>query len=68
MTTPAAAIKNEIRELIYVQIETFGQLSPLTPSDLSQCRYRAERIKLLGQELDHIETRVILDQRFGRAA
>lgn len=68
MTTPASAIKHEIRELIDVQIETFGQPSPLTPSELSQCRYRAERIKLLGQELDRIGMRVILDQRIGRAA
>jgi hypothetical protein len=68
MTTPATSIKNEIRELIDVQIETFGQKSPLTPSALSECRYRAERIKLLGRELDRIATSFILDQRFGRAA
>jgi hypothetical protein len=68
MTTPATAMKDEIRELIDVQIETFGQPSPLTPSELSECRYRTERIKLLGQELDRIGTRVILDQRFSRAA
>lgn len=68
MTTLTTAIKDEIRELIDVQIETFGQPSSLTPSELSQCRYRAERIKLLGQELDCIGARIILDQRFGRAA
>ena len=68
MTTPASAIKHEIRDLIDVQIATFGQPSPLTPSELSECRYRAERIKLLGQELDRIATSFILDQRFGRAA
>lgn len=68
MTTPATAVRDEIRELIDVQIKTFGQPSPLTPSELSEFRYRAERIKLLGQEVDRIGMRVILDQRFGRAA
>jgi len=34
MTTPASAIKDEVRVLIDVQIETFGQPAPLT---LSQC-------------------------------
>jgi len=59
MTTPATAIKHEIRELIGVQIETFGQKSPLTPFELSECRHRAERIKRLGQELDRIGARDI---------
>jgi hypothetical protein len=68
MTTSATAIKDEIRELIDVQIETFGQPSRLTPSELSKCCYRAERIKLLGEELDRIATSFILNQRFGRAA
>ena len=68
MTAPANAIKDEMRELIDVQVETFGQSSPLTPSELSEFRYRAERIRLLGQELDRIGMRVILDQRIGRAA
>jgi hypothetical protein len=30
MTTPTTAIKNEIRELIHLQIEIFGQPAPLT--------------------------------------
>ena len=29
MTTPAIAIRNEIRELIHAHIERFGQLNPL---------------------------------------
>lgn len=66
--TPATDIKDEMRELIDIQIATFGQPSPLTPSELIEYRYRAERIKLLGQELDRIVTRVILNQRFCRAA
>ena len=68
MTTLAIAIKDEMRELIDVQIETFVQPSPLTPSELSECRSRAERIKLLGQELDRIGATLIIDQRVGRAA
>lgn len=63
MTTPAAAIKSEIRQLIHLHIEVFGQSSPLTPFELEQCRHRAERIKLLGQELDRMGLLTILDER-----
>ncbi len=45
MTTPAIAIKNDIRDLINQQIELFGQPAPLTPSELEDCHCRAERIK-----------------------
>ncbi len=45
---------DEVWELIEDQIETFGQRSRLTPSELTECHYRAERIKQLGQELDRI--------------
>lgn len=68
MTTPATAIKNEIRELIHAQIEIFGQPAPLTSSELEECRHRAERIKRLGRELDRFGTTAILDERFGRAS
>jgi hypothetical protein len=68
MTTPASAIKDEIQELIHVQIEMFGKPAPLASFELEQCRRRAERIKLLGQELDRFGTAVILDERFGRAS
>lgn len=68
MTTPATAIKNEIRELIHVQIEIFGQPAPLTSFELEECHCRAERIKLLGQELDRFGTTAILEERFGRAS
>jgi hypothetical protein len=37
MTTPATAIKKEVRELIQVQIETFGQVSHLKSSELDEC-------------------------------
>jgi hypothetical protein len=65
MTIPATAIREEIRELIEVQIQTFGQPCRLTPSELRDCSRRAERIKRLGQELDRIGRAAILEQRFG---
>ncbi len=66
-TTSANAIRGEIRELIEAQIKTFRQPTPLTPSELSECHRRAERIKLLGQELDRVATRAIVEGRFGTA-
>jgi len=68
MTTPASAIKEEVWELIDDQIEAFGRPTRLTPSELTECHYRAERIKQLGQELDRISSAAILEKRFGRAA
>ena len=68
MTTPAIAIRNEIRELIHAHIERFGQSAPLTSSELEDCHCRAERIKLLGQELDRVGRMTIVDERFGRAS
>src|SRR5215470_16576754 len=62
MTTPAIAIRNEIRELIKLQIEMFGQPHSLTSSELIDCSYRAERIKQLGQELDRIGRTAILEK------
>jgi len=68
MTTPANAIKEEVWELIDAQIKTFGQPSRLMPSELSECSYRAKQIRQLGQELDRIGTKAILEKRFGRAS
>jgi hypothetical protein len=68
MTTPASAIKNEIRELIHAQIEIFGQPTTLTSFELEECRRRAERIKLLGQELDRVGRMTVLEERFRRAS
>jgi hypothetical protein len=68
MTTPASAIRDEVWELIQSQIATFGQPSRLTPSELTECHCRAERIKQLGQELDRISSTAILEKRFGSAA
>jgi hypothetical protein len=64
MTAPAPAIKKEIRELIDIQVRVFGQPSPLTPFELKDCHRRAERIKLLGQELDRLSSRAISDKQF----
>lgn len=64
MTTPATAIKNEIRQLINLHIEVFGRPSPLTPFELEECRRRAERIRLLGQELDRISLLTNTNERF----
>ena len=68
MTNPAIAIKNEIRELIHVQIERFGQPHPLFSSELIECSCRAERIKQLGEELDRMGRTAILEKTFGTAA
>jgi len=59
MTTPATAIKTEIRELIDLQIQVFGQPTPLTPFELEDCRRRAEKINSLGRELDQLNMRGI---------
>jgi hypothetical protein len=68
MTTPASAIRDEVWELIEAQIKTFGQPSRLTPSELSEFYYRAERIRQLGHELDLIGRTAIHEKRFGRVA
>ena len=68
MTTPANAIKDEIRELIHVQIERFGKPSSLTSSEIEECQTRVERIKMLGQELDRMGRMAILDERFSRTS
>jgi hypothetical protein len=54
MTSPATAIKTEIRELIDLQIQVFCRRAPLTVLELEDCRLRAERIKSLGRKLDQI--------------
>ena len=68
MTTPALAIRNEIRALIYEQIEQFGQPLSLSSEELEDCHCRAERIKLLGQELDRIGRMTIPHEKFSRAS
>ena len=64
MTTPAIAIKTEIRERIDLQIQVFGQPTQLTPFELADYRRRAERIKSLGRELDQLGiTTIQLEER-----
>jgi len=68
MTTPASAIKDEVRVLIDVQIETFGQPAPLTPSQLREFHDRSETISSLCQELNRIGTRSVMERRLVRAS
>ena len=67
MTTPASAIKDEVRVLIDVQIETFGQPAPLTPSQLREFHDRSETIKMLCQELNRIGASSVMERRFEKA-
>jgi len=68
MTTPAIAIRKEMRELIHEQIARFGQAAPLTSSELEDCHDRAARIRLLGDELDRVGRMRILERQFRRAS
>src|SRR5271166_943990 len=68
MTTPASAIKDEVRLLIDVQIETFGQPAPLTNSQLREYHYRSEKLKMLCQELNRIGARGVMERRLERAS
>jgi hypothetical protein len=63
MTTPATAIKDEVRVLIDVQIETFGQPAPLTPSQLREFHDRSDAIRMLCQELNRIGARSVIERR-----
>ena len=68
MITPASAIKDEVRLLINVQIETFRQPAPLTNSQLREYHHRSEKLKMLCQELDRIGTRSVIEQGLERAS
>ncbi len=68
MTTPASAIKDEVRLLIDVQIETFGQPAPLTNSQLREFHYRSEEISSLCQELNRIGARSVIERRLEGAS
>jgi hypothetical protein len=68
MTTPAATIKDEVRVLIDVQIETFGQPAPLTSSQLREFHYRSEKIGTLCLELDRIGTKSVMERQLERAS
>jgi len=62
MTTPATAIKDEVRLLIDVQIETLGQPAPLTSSQLCEFHDRFEKIRTLCQELNRIGARSVIER------
>jgi len=68
MTTPASAIKDEVRLLIEIQIETFRQPTPLTNSQLREYHYRSEKLRMLCQELDQIGARSVIERRLERAS
>jgi hypothetical protein len=68
MTAPAIAIKDEVRVLIEVQIETFGQPGPLTASQLREYLHRAEKIRTLCQELNRIGTTNVMERLVERAS
>jgi hypothetical protein len=68
MTAPASAIKDEVRLLIDVQIETLRQPAPITSSQLHEYRYRSEKLRTLCQELDRIGTRSVVDRKLERAS
>ena len=50
MTAPATAINDEVRVLIDVQIETFGQPAPLTSAQLPEFHDRSETSLNIGAE------------------
>ena len=68
MTTPATSIKDEVRVLIEVQIETFGQPAPLTPSQLCEFHDRSETIRALCRELNRIGAKRVMERRFEKAS
>jgi hypothetical protein len=68
MTTPASAIKDEVRLLIDVQIETFRQPASITSSQLREYHDRSEKIRILCQELDRIGTSSVMERRLEKAS
>jgi hypothetical protein len=54
MTDPAFAIKNEVQQLVDVQIDTLRKPALLTSSELDEYRSRSERITMLDRKLDLI--------------
>ena len=68
MTTPASILREELRKLVQIQIDTFRRDEHLTPEEIEECRARAEDIRHLSRELDQISNRVVMEQHFGRAS
>jgi hypothetical protein len=54
MTDPAFAIKNEVQQLVDVQIDTLRKPALLTSSELDEYRSQSERITMLYRKLDLI--------------
>jgi hypothetical protein len=54
MTDPAFAIKNQVQQLVDVQIDTLRKPSSLTSPELDEYRSRSERIAALNEQLDLI--------------
>ena len=54
MTDPAFAIKNEVQQLVDVQIDTLRKPALLTSTELDEYRSRSERITMLYRKLDLI--------------
>jgi hypothetical protein len=67
-TTPATAIKDEVRVLIDAQFETFVQRAALTPSQLREFHDRSETIRMLCQELNQIGGRSVTERRLEKAS
>jgi hypothetical protein len=63
MTDPAFAIKNEVLQLVEIQIETLRKPSSLASSDLDQYHSRSKKIVLLYKQLD-----LIVRKRFTKAS
>ena len=57
MTDPAFAIKNEVQQLITMQIETLQKRASLTCSELDEYHSRSEEIAALYRQLDSITRR-----------
>jgi len=68
MTALGNTIKEEVHELIDIQIEMFGQTAPLTPSQLQEFHCRFEKIGWLCKELDRIGARSVVGRPLKRAA
>jgi hypothetical protein len=63
MTTPAHAIKPEIRLLIDVQIETLRQPAPIPSPQLHEYHHRSEKLRALSEELDRIGSTSAAERR-----
>jgi hypothetical protein len=71
MTDPAAVIRQDLRQLTEMQIDTFARPTSLTNSDLNDYLRRSAQIKQLRLALDAIRkdlTLVLRPTRKGRRA